>query len=309
MKTLSFLLAGWILCCNLCACGRKEPGNDVSGSPQNTGSFEVKASPSPVGPTKEIDANQLAFQRDRHEVQVNSALKIVEEELDETNERLKFKISVSYPQFAGPLSPKQMKFNSIISAVAHKEFADYKRGELRPMSNTERFPSYHEDVFEHLYIDYDVPFVNERLINVRFYAATYGRGAAHDVEYFFVFNYDLESGKQIQLSDLFKSRTRYLGSISNYSTDTVKRTLCREGSWGASTFEECLKKVVIWKEGIKPSYENFDAWSITKDGLLFSFDPCQLTGCSGGEYYVVVPYSQIKDLMKPNNVVSKTEPG
>jgi uncharacterized protein DUF3298 len=309
MKALS-LLTGLILCGNLWACGKKQLGkNNGPRSAQSSKPLDTQASPSPVdSPAQQINTHQFAFHRNQDEVQISSTTKIVGKELNENNKSLKFEIYVSYPQFEGEINPAQKKFNSAVAALAHKEFDEYRRGELRPMSNAERFPRYHEDVFEHLYIDYDVPFVNERLINVRFYAATYGRGAAHDVDYFFVFNYDLEAGKQIQLSDVFKNHTRYLESISKYAADAVRRTLCREGSWGTNTFEQCLKKVIIWEEGIKPSLENFDAWSVTKDGLLFSFDPCQLTGCSGGEYYVVVPYSEINELMKPNNVVSKTAP-
>lgn len=305
MKALS-LLTGLILCCNLLlACGKKELGTTtVPRSAQSTKPFDVEASPSPVeSAAQQIKTHQFAFHRNQDEVQISSTTKIVLKELNENNKTLKFELYVSYPQVEGEINPAQKKFNSAIATLAHKQFSEYKKSELRSMSNAERFPRYHEDDFEHLYINYDLPFVSERIINVRFYAASYGRGAAHDVEYFFVFNYDLEAGKQIQLSDVFEGRTPYLDVISQYSADVVKRTLCRENSWGAKTFDECLKKVFIWEEGIKPVQENFKAWNIIRDGLLFSFDPCQLTGCAGGEYYVVVPYSEVKNLMKPNSVV------
>jgi len=306
MKALS-LLTGLILCCNLLACEKKELGNNnVPRTTPSTEPLDVQPSPSPVGsPAEQINKYQFAFHRNQNEVQIGPTTRIVLKKLNENNKILKFELYVSYPQVEGEINPAQKKFNSAIATLAHKQFNEYKKSELRPMSNAERFPRYHEDDFEHLYIDYDLPFISERIINIRFYAASYGRGAAHDVEYFFVFNYDLEAGKQIQLSDVFESRTSYLKVISKYSADVVKRTLCRENSWGAKTFDECLRKVFIWDEGIKPVQETFKAWSIINDGLLFSFDPCQLTGCAGGEYYVVVPYSEIKSVMKPNSVVSK----
>ena len=306
MKALS-LLTGLILCCNSLACERKELGNNnVPRTALSTEPLDAQPSPAPVGnPADQINTLQFAFHRNQNEAQISPTTKIVLKKLSENNKILKFELYVSYPQIEGEINPAQKKFNSAITTLAREQFSEYKKSEMRPMSNAERFPRYHEDDFEHLYIDYDLPFVSERIVNTRFYAASYGRGAAHDVEYFFVFNYDLEGGKQIQLSDVFEGRTPYLKVISEFSGDVVKRTLCRENGWGAKTFDECLKKVSIWDEGIKPVQENFKAWSIIKDGLLFSFDPCQLTGCAGGEYYAVVPYSEIKSLMKSNNLVSK----
>jgi len=310
MKALS-QLTGLTLCCNpSLACGKQELGaTTVPRSAQSTQPFDLEASPSPVeSAAQQINTHQFAFHRNQEEVQISSTTKIVLKELSENNKSLKFEIYVSYPQIEGEINPTQKKSNSAVATLAHKQFSEYKKSELRPMSNKEKFPRYHEEDFEHLYINCDLPFVSERIISIRFYAASYGRGAAHDVEYFFVFNYDLETGKQIQLSDVFEGRTPYLNVISKYSADAVKGTLCRENSWGAKTFAECLKKVLIWEEGIKPVQENFKAWNIIRDGLLFSFDPCRLTGCAGGEYYVVVPYSEVKNLMKPNSVVLKILP-
>jgi hypothetical protein len=253
-----------------------------------------------------IVEDKFEFNRAQSEVTVNSTTKIIEREFKEENSELKFENYVSFPQFDGVIAPSQTKFNNAVRQRASKEFESYGKRQLRPLGKAQRFPRYHEDVVEHLYVDYDIPLITDKLVSVRFYASTYGRGAAHDVEYFFVFNYDLKSGRELQLADLFLPNIRYLNVLSDYSREVVKEKICREGGWaGTQPFEDCLKNAPLWEEGIKPSHKNFKAWTIIKEGLLLSFDPCQLTGCASGEFYVVVPYSKIKNLSRPNGVIPR----
>jgi hypothetical protein len=146
--------------------------------------------------------------------------------------------------------------------------------------------------------------VTDKLVNVRFYATTYGRGAAHAVDYFFVFNFDLTSSNELKLPGLFEPNAKFLSALSEYSKVTVTQRICRHsGKVGTQAFADCLKNPYLWEEGINATLENYKAWSLTKDGLLISFDPCQLTGCAAGEIYVVVPYSKLKGLIRPKTVL------
>lgn len=288
-KSLSVLLAGSFLTLGSPGCARNG-GNKVQANARPVESQNSN------NQARVIVDDKFEFNREQTEVTVNSTTEIIEKEFTEENSELKFKDDVSFPQFDRPITSSQSKFNNAARQRASKEFESYKRLQLRPRSKAERFPRYHEDVVEFLQVDYDLPFVTDKLVNVRFYASTYGRGAAHPVDYFFVFNFDLQTGREIALADLFAPRSSYLRLVSDYSRQTVKERICRQGGWaGAQAFEDCLKNAPLWEEGIKPTSENFRAWTVTKEGLLFSFDPCQLTGCAGGEFYVVVPYFQGKE--------------
>lgn len=304
MKAVSVSLLAFALAFALLGCGKNN--NDLK-TLQTSAPNNMAASLPSVTPA-EIDEQRFAFRNDNDELQVNATTKIVSKEFRDENKPLKFEVDVSFPQFEGSLSSTQKRFNLAVAGRARKEFAEYRRRELQPVSKAQRFPRYHEDVVEYLQVSYDVPFFTENLVNVRFYASTYGRGAAHAVDYFFVFNYDLESGNQIKLSDLLETREG-LRRVSSYSSKNVKRKICSEGGWGeVQTFDGCLEKVLLWDEGLKPTLRNFKAWNITREGLLFSFDPCQLTGCAGGEFYVTVPYSEMKNFIKPNKLISKLPP-
>jgi hypothetical protein len=274
-----------------------------------TNKIQVTApSPELLNPNQRVQAvanENFEFNRQQAEVVVNSSTRIVEKELKEENSELKFHDYVSFPQFDGSLSSSQKKFNDVILQRAKREFESYKRRQLRPQSKAERFPRYHADVVEFLEVDYDLPFVTDKLVNVRFYASTYGRGAAHPVDYFFVFNFDLRSGREMTLADIFAPGSSYLRLVSDYSKQTAKERICREGGWaGTQPFEDCLKNAPLWEEGAKPTSGNFKTWTITKDGLLFSFAPCRLTGCAAGEFYVLVPYFKIKSVLKSDGPVS-----
>lgn len=306
MKALVILCGAAFLGLALLACAKNDAGGNeatVTGPAKESPGSQPTSSPTNRIPGTSYD--QFSFQREQPEVRLNSATTIVPKELSEENTTLKFDVYVSFPQIEGSLDSSQKKFNTVISALARKNFNDYKKRQLRPISKAERFPRYHEDVVEYLHIDYDIPFASGDIISIRFSAETYGRGAGHAVQYFFVLNYDLKSAREIRLADLLRPASGYLSFISNYSREKVKERICGEGGWaGTQPFAECLKNAPLWEDGISPRVRNFKAWSITREGLLVSFDACQLTGCAAGEFYVIVPYSEIKNLSQPNSVIA-----
>jgi hypothetical protein len=294
MRLASLQIAIAIICASVfTGCANKSSNREQAVRPTKTES---------PGLTQTQETSRFEFNYEQADVVVDPATKIIEKEFKEENAELKYRNNVSFPQFDGSINATQKKFNNAVCRIAKKEFESYRRSQLVPRSN--RFPRYHEAVEEFLQVAYDLQYVTDQFVNVRFYASTYGRGAAHAVDYFFVFNFDLENGRELRLQDIFTPSNRYLDFVANYSKEVVKERICREYAHN-QPFEDCLRTYPLWEEGIKPSYKNYKAWNITKDGLLFSFDPCQLTGCAGGEFYVLVPYSELKSFIKPNSAVSK----
>ncbi len=271
--------------------------------------FEPSPSPSLVETSQAMQKAKTTeelyeFNAEQGEVTLASGAKIVEKEFSEENAKLKYRNSVSYPQFVGALNASQETFNTAVMQRAKREFDEYRIEQLKPRSNAERFPKYHEDVEEVLQVSYDLPLVDQNQLSVRFWATTYGRGAAHPVDYFFVFNFDLNSGKELRLTDLFSEPKKALSVISAYCRKVVTEGICREGGWaGKQSFEDCLSNAPLWEQGIEPTVENYKAWNITRDGLVISFEPCQLTGCASGEFYVVVPYSEMQAVMWEKSVL------
>ncbi len=52
--------------------------------------------------------------------------------------------------------------------------------------------------------------------------------------------------------------------------------------------------------GAGPKAENFDSWNITKTGILINFDPYQVAAYAAGPQDVLIPYEEIKSILKQN---------
>jgi hypothetical protein len=56
--------------------------------------------------------------------------------------------------------------------------------------------------------------------------------------------------------------------------------------------------------GAGPRADNYRAWNITKKGLWITFDPYQVAAYAAGPQYILVPYSVLKDLIKPDGPIA-----
>ena len=54
------------------------------------------------------------------------------------------------------------------------------------------------------------------------------------------------------------------------------------------------------KDGAGPNPKNYQSWTITKQGLGVNFDAYQVGPYVAGPQFVLVPYTAIKDLVKPD---------
>ncbi len=60
----------------------------------------------------------------------------------------------------------------------------------------------------------------------------------------------------------------------------------------------------MMKSGASPRADNYRAVSITKKGLWVTFDPYQVAAYAAGPQHVLVPYSALKDIIKPDGPVA-----
>jgi hypothetical protein len=58
------------------------------------------------------------------------------------------------------------------------------------------------------------------------------------------------------------------------------------------------------QRGAGPDIANYDSWTITKKGLGINFDSYQVAPYAAGPQYVVVPYSTLKDIVKPDGPIN-----
>ncbi len=100
------------------------------------------------------------------------------------------------------------------------------------------------------------------------------------------YNYDLKSGRELKLADLFKPGVAFLQILSKDSKADLKK---REG-----LFEESLK------EGIAPKAENFQTWVVTRHGVVIVIEPYRVGPWVAGPQFVTIPFPELKSIIRPD---------
>lgn len=128
-----------------------------------------------------------------------------------------------------------------------------------------------------LYIDYKVIRNLKGIISVRFNNSIYYAGAAHPNPFTRVLNFDLNTGTEIQLSEVFKPEVDYLTTLSNY----CRRALQRRG-------------MLMFPEGADPKPENYQNWNMGRNNLVITFDVYQVAPYAAGPQECQVPLSVLR---------------
>lgn len=217
-------------------------------------------------------AGQIVFGRDRR--------KIVPEEVQLKSERLRYDVGITFPQIVGSENLRIRKLNQRMEQLA----IDQYQWLLSPSKEDLHYyrTGNHQEAFNSLYMDYQVVLATDSVLSIYFNAYSYGIGAAHSVQYSFVINYDLVSGKELKLARLFKRESGYLEFVSRYCTDKVSKQILPG---------------ILFAKPLAPMDANFESWNLTRDGIRFNFDECKLSGCAFGEYTVEIPYAEMKTIL------------
>lgn len=274
--------------------------SDESG--KDTGVFKGKWKPATDSPdpglnqiegkwSKPDGSKETPFQVSQQPIEFSTAVRVTPKVIKEANKEKRYTIEAEYPQIEG--DPRFDSFNREARGLITKDVAAFKTGETVPESDsTDETPA--ETLDSSLDIGYEIRYATDDLISVEFTEGSYERGAAHGNGLTTVLNYDVKSGKKLALADLFTAKSNYLAVISAYCSKALKDKLKKDSMLD----EEMLKS------GVSPRADNYRAWSITKKGLWITFDPYQVAAFAAGPQHVLVPYSALKDLIKPDGPVA-----
>lgn len=269
MKLLLILLSLFFA-----ACSQRQPDtvavvrNDIKQSNEAKNRNENVPAPS-ITPTAELN---VAFGR---------GLRIVPKDIKLENQRLRYKIDITYPQIEGTNNPRILNLNRRMKRLVSEQY----RWPLNPTKEDLRYYQKHPDIFNSIDLTYEVPFATDDLLSIYFEGYSYGIGAAHSVQHSFTVNYDLRSGKSLKLADIFKPSINHLRFISQYCSNELTK---RHGEY-------------IWKEALTPKAENYESWNITNEGISINFDACRAVGCAGGEQEVKIPFATLRDMLNPKS--------
>lgn len=242
-------------------------------------------------PGEKGDDKKTAFSVHEEPINFTGEVDVVARSIKENNTKLMYEIDAQYPQLTGGDNPNFEKFNRVARAVVMKSVSGFKRD----MVAEDEAPRPEGSMGSDLGVGYTILLAQDDLISVQFDIGSYYQGAAHPNSHTETLNYDLRNGKQLRLADLFKPGSRYLQTLSSYCIADLKK---QSKEKGAELFEDQIK------EGAAPTARNYDSWTITKRGIGINFDAYQVGPYAAGPQFVMVPYSALKDLIKPDGPIA-----
>ncbi len=144
-----------------------------------------------------------------------------------------------------------------------------------------------------LSIDYSSAIVNlerEPIISVRFIIQGFMTGMKQPFIRYRSYNFDLESGAPITLSDNFKPDSAYLTKIASFVHDSLAKKL--------------HNKLNLSDSDNLP-VEAFNNWNINLNGLRISFDDATVAPAAFGSQSVLIPYAALKAYINPESALGR----
>lgn len=176
--------------------------------------------------------------------------------------------------------------NYLIEDVVYEEINDFK-DETESLINDEYYMDM-EDMKSGLYIDYEIYYNDWDYLSIGFTSYWYSEGAAHGNSYTIPFNLDFEDFEQIELADIFQNDTDYFLALSYMTIPRLKDQLY-EDEWADDYLIEA---------GAGPDPDNFQAWTLTGDSIIFHFDPYQVAAYAAGPQKVEFTFYELYALLQ-----------
>jgi hypothetical protein len=195
-------------------------------------------------------------------------------------------IAVSYPQLAstGTLSPAAQKFNRRMLAMTQKAISEFE-----PIDGKGSFDT-----------NYTVLLGTNDLISVEMMEYSDG-GGAHPNDRWWALTYDLAADKDIKFEDLFKPGSDYKTAIAKYLTGDINRRAVQLEEDEARRDNRQPRK----QDGPLVDMDQLSEISdfgITPKGLVVYFDFAHVMAYFDKNF---VPYSVVKDYLKPDSPLSR----
>jgi len=189
-----------------------------------------------------------------------------------------YSLEVNYPQFSDPPNPQLQAFNQYSHQKAGELFDSYRNEILNSQGTPD--PNFQPTFMK---ATYQVTNGTDGLLSILYTVADYWSGAAHPNQYARVLNFNLITGQEIALADLFLPGTNYLQAISDYCVTDLKK-----------------QDRLMFEAGAQPTSDNYQNWNITPNGLQISFDPYQVGPYAMGPAKVFIPYTNLQQILNPD---------
>ena len=270
---------------------------------KQTGVFKGKWQPQKDGPDSSLAEIEGKWSRPdgskstdfivtQQPINFTSAVRMFPKTIRDNSKEKRYSIDAEYPEIQG--DSRFDGFNREARSLVTKDAGAFKAAETSDESAEDTtLPT--ETLNSTLDMRYEVRYATDNLISIEFTEASYSRGAAHGNSLTTVLNYDMKNNRKLSLTELFSAKN-YLSVISNYCIKDLRDRAKRDSD---SMIDE-----EMMKSGASSHADNYRAVAITKKGLWVTFDPYQVAAYAAGPQYVLVPYSALKDIIKPDSAIA-----
>lgn len=208
-----------------------------------------------------------------------------------TEQNPKISVKAVYPQLEGDENDQAIAgFNDLTRKLIKKEIAAFraKIKEIQPYNKEGDQASKRSTLF----IDYNSAAIkpnDDHLLSVRFTIQGFISSMPQPYHYYRVINFDLDTGEQIELADLFAPGSDYLSTLSTLASESLKKHLANKN---------------MIDEGTLPTANNFKNWNLKPDGILITFDEYQVAPYVKGTQTVLIPYTDLKSVIAPESLIA-----
>lgn len=201
----------------------------------------------------------------------------------------KFSVKITYPFLRSPEKLTTVQdFNKQIAEFLSQEIVKFKT-ELAQYQNVQLIlpPAKIKNALD---IDFNAATIASgdlHIISIRFsirYLLSILPQATH---FHKSINYVLETGENIELSDLFQTNSPYLSLLSTYISTQLQK---RDPQYAPFILQ-----------GTAPILERFKIWNISSHGLLITLEAAQAAPEIRGSQMILVPYNVLKETLSADS--------
>lgn len=223
-------------------------------------------------------------------ISFNKNLSLVPQSKHEQNAKSHYKLDVHYPQIESTVLNTQSKsFNQAMDRMVNEEIVEFKKRIIDNSATSRKLPK--EVANNEFHMEYNATAFEvdkQTVISIKFNEEITMAGAAHPMHAIEVFNYNLTTGKEVRLADVFKTNSTYLDVFSQVSRKELMDKVQNDDS-----------KTLV--EGTAPQAENFKNWNLQANGVLITFNEYQVAPYVFGQPEIVIPYSALTNVLAPES--------
>src|SRR5205085_447300 len=125
--------------------------------------------------------------------------------------------------------------------------------------------------------------VGGKVFSARSIPVSYFAGAAHPVSSVRTWNFELDTGRQLRLADLFRSDAPYLQRLSDEARQQLRAT---------DGYNEEIATL-----GTTPTEDHFKEFSLTITTVEIMFEQYQVAAGAAGQPKIDITYTSLRDLL------------